>query len=187
MCHMNDCLEQIEKSFIKTGWERKENDKKGLGKRLNFVFLSSCLTKRPNHMPPSWNFNRPFISILPLLRSSTQLNVILRWFFLSVSCVSFWIALLFVLSRKQKGWNNHLSLNRNRKSCGSTSRREKTQKHDKENKKEASDNGQLFTYNLHLKLQLYCLAVSNLCCSLHTQAARSDVVVQCLDMINDSL
>lgn len=53
MCQMNDCLEQIEKSFIKTEKE-VETTKKGWEKveLCVFFFMSH---KRPNHMLPRWN------------------------------------------------------------------------------------------------------------------------------------
>ena len=43
-----------------------------------------------------------------------------------------------------------------------------------------------FTYNLHPKLQPYCLVALNLCCSLRRLVLRLSVVVQYLDTINDS-
>jgi hypothetical protein len=138
-------------------------------------------------MPPSWNLqpthSYPFLVVLG--RSSKReiyggfslclLRELLNWTFICVIEKTKGVKQSFIIESEQKSFVveqlNHPKGNTKTKGLPG----------------EKTTNEQIFTYNSHPKLLLYCWAASNLYCLQHTQVARSDVVAQCLDMINDSL
>lgn len=133
--------------------ERKQKKDRKKVKFCVFIFLSH--KKRPNHMPPSWDDLQSSIHVL--LHSQTEWDFL--WFFF-LSHVSFWMGAewdFYLCYRENKRAEQSFITESEQKSCGSTSRREWETKAENKN---ARDNEQLFTYNLHPKLLLYCLAVS---------------------------
>lgn len=160
-----------------------KQNRKGIEKRLNFVFLSSCHIKNDRIICHQvGTFKRPFICCFIV-----RLNEIFCGFSFSLIRAFEWElnGTFICVIEKTKGLKQSFIIESKHKNCGSTSRRKWRTK--AENKNAQRDNEQLFTYSLHPKLQLYCLAVSNSCCLPHTQVGHSNAVVQCLDMINDSL